>query len=207
MFVVGVLVGAVLGLVNGAAGRLPGCPALVITLGTLYVYRGIVLDWAGSDRINAADIPAGFRELGTQQILGIPVLTIIALVVLVAVGYYLRTARGGRELYAIGSDPDAAKLSACPSRAASSSPSSSAAPSPAWPASSTPPATARVSRRRLRHRAPGRRRGRHRRRGHLRRQRHGLGRGHRRLPAHHHQPGAAGPRHLGLLAAAPSSAR
>jgi rhamnose transport system permease protein len=38
------------------------------------------------------------------------VLTIVALVVLALVGYYLHTARGGRELYAIGSDPDAAVL-------------------------------------------------------------------------------------------------
>ena len=51
-----------------------------------------------------------FLKLGTQSILTIPVLTILALVVLAAVGYYLSTARGGRELYAIGSDPDAAEL-------------------------------------------------------------------------------------------------
>jgi rhamnose transport system permease protein len=43
-------------------------------------------------------------------------LTIIAVVVLAAVGYYLHTARGGRELYAIGSDPDAAVLYGLPVR-------------------------------------------------------------------------------------------
>ena len=43
-------------------------------------------------------------------VLGVPVLTMVAVVVLVAVAYYLHTARGGRELYAIGSDPDAAVL-------------------------------------------------------------------------------------------------
>jgi len=45
-----------------------------------------------------------------------PVLTLVALVVLVAVGYYLHTARGGRELYAIGSEPDAAVLFGLPVR-------------------------------------------------------------------------------------------
>ena len=39
----------------------------MITLGTLYIYRGIVLTWAGSDRINAADMPHGFLALGTQR--------------------------------------------------------------------------------------------------------------------------------------------
>ncbi|MGO4257397.1 ABC transporter permease [Marmoricola sp. RAF53] len=110
VFAIGMLAGAVLGLVNGALVAYGKVPALVITLGTLYIYRGIVLTWAGSNRINAGDMPHDFLALGTRSVLGIPVLTLIAVVVLAAVGYYLYTARGGRELYAIGSDPDAAVL-------------------------------------------------------------------------------------------------
>ena len=106
----GVALGAGLGLVNGVLVAWGRVPALVITLGTLYVYRGIFLTWAGSDRVNASDLPGAFLDLGNQSILGIPVLTIVAFAVLAAVGYYLHTARGGRELYAIGSDPDAATL-------------------------------------------------------------------------------------------------
>lgn len=107
---IGMIAGAGLGLINGLLVALGRVPALVITLGTLYIYRGVVLSWAGSNRINASDMPNGFLSLGTKAILTIPVLTIISLVVLGIVGYYLRTARGGRELYAIGSDPDAANL-------------------------------------------------------------------------------------------------
>lgn len=110
VFLIGIAAGAVLGLINGLLVAFGRVPALVITLGTMYIYRGVVLEWAGSNRINASDMPNGFLSLGTKTILTIPVLTIIAVVVLVAVGYYLRTARGGRELYAIGSDPDAAHL-------------------------------------------------------------------------------------------------
>lgn len=106
----GAAFGAALGLVNGVLVAWGRVPALVITLGTLYVYRGIFLTWAGSDRINASDLPADFLALGTRSVLGIPVLTVLAVAVLAVVGYYLRTARGGRELYAIGSDPDAATL-------------------------------------------------------------------------------------------------
>ena len=108
--------GALLGLVNGVLVAYGKVPALVITLGTLYVYRGIMLTWAGSDRINAGDMPSGFLSLGTKSFLTIPVLTVLAFVVLVVVGYYLHTARGGRELYAIGSDPDAAVLYGLPVR-------------------------------------------------------------------------------------------
>lgn len=116
VFVAGAAMGALLGLVNGALVAFGKVPALVITLGTLYIYRGIFLSWAGSDRINAGDMPRDFLALGTKTILTIPVLTIIGFVVLAAVGYYLYSARGGRELYAIGSDPDAAVLYGLPTR-------------------------------------------------------------------------------------------
>ncbi len=112
--VAGLLFGAVLGLVNGLLVAIFKVPALVITLGTLYIYRGIFLSWAGSDRINAGDMPRDFLALGTKTILTIPVLTIVGLVVLALVGYFLYTARGGRQLYAIGSDPDAAVLYGLP---------------------------------------------------------------------------------------------
>lgn len=110
VFAAGMAVGAVLGLVNGLLVAVARVPALVITLGTLYVYRGVVLSWAGSSRINASDLPSGFLDLGTAQVLTIPVLFVVAVLVLVAVGYYLHTARSGREFYAIGSDPEAAVL-------------------------------------------------------------------------------------------------
>ena len=110
VFIAGLLLGGLLGLVNGLLVSWAKVPALVITLGTMYVYRGINVAWTGSDRINASDLPAGFKALGTGSLLGIPYLTLIALVVLVIAGLYLRHLRSGRELYAIGSDPDAAHL-------------------------------------------------------------------------------------------------
>jgi len=110
VFLAGIALGALLGLVNGALVAFAKVPALVITLGTLYIYRGINVAWTGSDRINASDLPAAFRGLGTGQILYIPILTIIAVVVLVVAAWVLRNLRSGREFYAIGSDPSAAHL-------------------------------------------------------------------------------------------------
>jgi len=110
VFVIGLVAGGVLGLINGALVAFAKVPALVITLGTLYIYRGINVMWTGSDRINSSDMPSEFLALGTSSLWGIPYLTIIALVVLVLAGWYLRTQRAGREFYAIGSDPAAAHL-------------------------------------------------------------------------------------------------
>ena len=110
MFAVGIGFGALLGLVNGALVAFGKVPAMVITLGTLYAFRGINVAWTGSNRINASDMPESFLALGTEQVLGIPVLTLLALAILAVVAWYLDNTRGGREFYAIGSDPAAAEL-------------------------------------------------------------------------------------------------
>jgi rhamnose transport system permease protein len=110
VFLIAILAGAALGLVNGLLVGFGKVPALVITLGTLYIYRGILLTWAGSSLVSASQMPAGFLSLGTRQILTIPVLFVLAAVIVVIVGYFLQTSRSGRELYAVGSDPDAAVL-------------------------------------------------------------------------------------------------
>ncbi|MBM7832153.1 rhamnose transport system permease protein [Agromyces cerinus] len=110
VFVIAIAFGGVLGLINGALVAFAKVPAMVITLGTLYAYRGINVLWTGSDRINASDLPKSFLALGTEQFLTIPILTIIALVVLIIAGWYMKNTRGGREFYAIGSDPAAAEL-------------------------------------------------------------------------------------------------
>lgn len=108
--VAAVVFGALLGLINGALVAFAKVPAMVITLGTLYAYRGINVLWTGSDRVNASDMPKDFLALGTGQLVGIPILTIVALIVLAAAAWYMKNTRGGREYYAIGSDPAAAEL-------------------------------------------------------------------------------------------------
>lgn len=112
----GVALGGACGLFNGIVVAGAGVPALVVTLGTLYVFRGIDYFWASGQQINAEDMPAGFLRLGTARLFGIPVLALVAVAVLLVAGAYLRSYRGGRELYAIGSDPPAARLAGIPVR-------------------------------------------------------------------------------------------
>lgn len=110
VFVIGLVVGGLLGFINGALVAFARVPALVITLGTVYAYRGIDVVLTGAGRIDAFDMPKAFLALGTQQFLTIPFLAIIAFVVLIAAGWLMRNLRSGREFYAIGSDPEAAIL-------------------------------------------------------------------------------------------------
>jgi rhamnose transport system permease protein len=114
VILIAIVFGGLLGLINGALVAFAKVPALVITLGTMYAFRGINVLWTGSDRINASDMPREFLRLGTAQVLSIPVLTIVAVVVLIAVAWWMRNTRAGRESYAIGSDPAAADLYGLP---------------------------------------------------------------------------------------------
>ncbi|OIJ87008.1 ATPase [Streptomyces sp. MUSC 14] len=111
-----VLLGVGLGLLNGLLVSLGQVPALVVTLGTLYIIRGVDSIWVGSRQITAADLPGGFVDLGSGGVSAIPWLSVIALAVLVATGYCLKHFGGGRELYALGSNPEAARLAGIPVR-------------------------------------------------------------------------------------------
>jgi rhamnose transport system permease protein len=114
VFVIGAVAGALMGTVNGVVVGFFKVPALVVTLGTLYIFRGITVLWAGSGLITAGELPAAFTDLGTSSLFTIPWLSILALIVVGIAAWYLKNIRAGRELYAIGSDPAAAKLYGLP---------------------------------------------------------------------------------------------
>jgi rhamnose transport system permease protein len=89
-------------------------PSLVVTLASLYIFRGLDILIVGGGQVVAFSLPASFREIGQASVLGIPDLAIAAAVVVAAGAYVLRSFRPGRELYAIGSNPDAARLAGIP---------------------------------------------------------------------------------------------
>jgi rhamnose transport system permease protein len=102
----------VLGVVNGLIVSFGRVPSIVATLGTLYVYRGLVFIFSANttSQVNASDVPASYLALATTQILGVPALILIAAVIAIIVGYYLHSSQSGRQLYAVGSNPDAANM-------------------------------------------------------------------------------------------------
>ncbi len=111
---VGILIGIGCGAVNGIITAVGRVPSLVVTLGTLYVFRGIDYAFAGGRQVNAENLPDSLLNLGSGRLLGVPYLAIITVVVVAAATYALRSFRSGRELYAIGSNPDAAVLAGIP---------------------------------------------------------------------------------------------
>jgi rhamnose transport system permease protein len=109
LLVVGVLaIGAGLGAVNGLlVGRL-GLPSIIVTLATLVAWRD-GLRWA-MEGAWVQDLPAHFQWLGLGQARGQILIVAVALLVLAVLAWALRHLAAGRALYAVGSDPEAARL-------------------------------------------------------------------------------------------------
>ena len=113
-FVIGIAVGAVVGAVNGLVTTVTKVPSLVVTLAALYIVRGIDALIVNGKRIDPGSVPTAFQVVGYKNVFGIPLLAIIVAVVVAVAGYAMRTFRSSRELYAIGSNPEAAALAGIP---------------------------------------------------------------------------------------------
>ena len=68
VFALGIALGAACGLLNGVLVTWGQVPALVVTLGTLYAFRGLAFLWTDGRQINAETLPDPFLNLGTDSI-------------------------------------------------------------------------------------------------------------------------------------------
>ena len=109
MILTGVLCGLVLGLINGALIAFLGIPPIVMTLGTLAVFRGMIIIIAGGDQVNASEMSAAFQAFPKQVFLGLTSPVWIAMAVSVLFWIFLNFTRAGRGLYAVGGNPVAAR--------------------------------------------------------------------------------------------------
>jgi rhamnose transport system permease protein len=110
VFLAGLVIGLACGVANGLMVSLGRVPSLVVTLATLYIIRGIDILIVGGNQVVARSLPAAFLNIPQDTIAGIPDMAIAVAIVVAAGAYYLRSFRSGRELYAIGSNPDGARL-------------------------------------------------------------------------------------------------
>lgn len=107
-FLASVATGLLLGLVNGLLVTRLNVHSIIVTLGTLLIYRGGLLYFTGGAWVY--DLPREFRQIGLGKILAVPNPIWISVLVLVAGSLVLRYTAWGRALYAIGSNREAARL-------------------------------------------------------------------------------------------------
>jgi rhamnose transport system permease protein len=110
-----VLVGLALGLVNGWLIGYLQLPPIVITLGTMSVYRGLVFVLSGGAWVSAHRMPQDFIAFPLTRLLGLPHLVWIAAATLALIAWLARYTRFGRDLYAIGNAPQCAAYIGIPS--------------------------------------------------------------------------------------------
>lgn len=106
----GMALGSVLGTFNGLIITFGKVPPIIATLGTLSIYRGLVFYYSQGTWINSFELPKNFKLLSKGTPLGLPNMVIIAILVAVVVYYFLNYTRTGRDIYAVGSNPDAAQF-------------------------------------------------------------------------------------------------
>ncbi len=105
---IAIALGAALGAVNGLLVWKLDIPPIVVTLGTMTIYRGLIFLISDGQWINAHEMSESFTLFPRTPIAGLPVLAWIAVVIIVAVGLFLSRTSTGRAFYAVGGNPNAA---------------------------------------------------------------------------------------------------
>lgn len=106
----GIALGGILGSFNGLIITVGNVPPIIATLGTLSIFRGMVFFYSQGTWINAFEMPESFKLLSKGTPLGLPNMVIIAIAVALIVYFFLNHTRPGRDIYTVGSNPDAAQV-------------------------------------------------------------------------------------------------
>jgi rhamnose transport system permease protein len=106
--------GLLLGLLNGWLVGYLALPPIVVTLGTMSVFRGLVFVLSGGAWVNSHQMPAGFIAFPLERLLGLTHLVWIAAATVLAAWFVARHSRFGRDLYAIGNEPASARYVGIP---------------------------------------------------------------------------------------------
>lgn len=115
----GGMVGLLLGAINAAAVAWGRVPPIVATLGTLSAYRGLTFVVSGGKQVDSNDLPDSLTRFATDGPFHLgsvtfPWMLLLALVFAALAAICLRGTRGGRDIYALGNNPEAARLRGVP---------------------------------------------------------------------------------------------
>ena len=104
----GALLGLCMGMINGLLVWKLGIPAIVVTLGTMSIYRGLIFLLSDGAWVNAHEMSKMFMQIPRSTFIGIALLSWVSIITVAVFYYFIRYARTGREIYAAGNSPTAA---------------------------------------------------------------------------------------------------
>jgi ribose transport system permease protein len=105
-------VGGAVGLLNGLMVSLLRIPSFIATYGMLWVLQGISYTFMAGSTVYG--FPKGFRELGNGYFLGIPIPVLLTAALLIAGAVFAQRTIWGQQIYALGANPEATRLSGVP---------------------------------------------------------------------------------------------
>jgi ribose transport system permease protein len=105
---IGICIGVLCGMVNGYFIAVRKIPDIIVTLATMYIFRGIAVGISGGTWMT--NFPEGFRFFGQGNLLGISFPLLIAIILIAIFIYLMKFTRVGRRIYSIGGNGPAAKL-------------------------------------------------------------------------------------------------
>lgn len=108
LIVLAFVLGAALGSINGLLVWKLDIPPIVVTLGTLTIFRGIIFLISDGQWINAHEMSPAYKALPRLDVLGIPILSWVAVLCIGCLHVLLNRTPHGRALFAVGGNPNAA---------------------------------------------------------------------------------------------------
>jgi len=108
LLLLAMVTGAFLGSINGLLVWKLDIPPIVVTLGTLTIFRGIIFLISDGQWVNAHEMSPSFKALPRTDLFGLPVLSWVAVVSVVCIYILLTRTVLGRGFYAVGGNPNAA---------------------------------------------------------------------------------------------------
>lgn len=108
ILLVAVALGALMGMANGLLVWKLGIPPIVVTLGTMTIFRGIIFLISDGKWVNSHEMSAAFKDFPRAEILGLPVLSWIAILAVIVFSVVMTRTSLGRAAYAVGGNPHAA---------------------------------------------------------------------------------------------------
>jgi rhamnose transport system permease protein len=108
LVILAIAIGALLGAINGYLVWALEMPPIVVTLGTLTIYRGMAFVLSGGAWVNAHQMTETFLDVPRTVVLGLPVLAWVGIAIVLMIYFVLRYTSVGRATYAAGGNPVAA---------------------------------------------------------------------------------------------------
>lgn len=108
----GLVFGLAAGLINGLLVVKLHIPALIVTLGMMYICDGLILIVTMGSPVYP--LPDSFKKLGQGTVFGIPNIIMISLALALIGAFVLKNTKYGRQVYAIGGNRETARLAGIP---------------------------------------------------------------------------------------------